>query len=50
MNKVVFKLSMPNRGSWNGGWSGERRNYIIKKSLTDKKCNELGVTVGKEQS
>lgn len=23
---AVFTLSMPNRGSWNGGWSGERDN------------------------
>jgi hypothetical protein len=25
---VVFKLSMPNRGSWNGSWSGEDRLYV----------------------
>lgn len=24
---VVFTLSMPNRGSWNGRWSGEDRVY-----------------------
>lgn len=22
--KICFELSMPNRGSWNGGWSGEK--------------------------
>jgi len=44
MNRVVFKLSMPNVGSWNGRWSGEERNYIIKKSVTDKKLTELGIT------
>ena len=24
---IVFTLSMPNRGSWNGRWSGEDRVY-----------------------
>ena len=41
MKKVVFTLNMPNVGSWNGKWSGEGRNYIIKKSVTDKKFDEL---------
>lgn len=43
MKKVVFKLSMPNVGSWNGQWSGQSNNYIIKKNLTDKKYIELGL-------
>ncbi|WJM80533.1 hypothetical protein [Pectobacterium brasiliense] len=25
---AIFELSMPNRGSWNGGWSGERDKYV----------------------
>lgn len=25
---IVFELSMPNKGSWNGKWSGEGRPYI----------------------
>lgn len=25
---IVFKLSMPGRGSWNGAWSGTDRVYI----------------------
>ena len=24
---IIFTLSMPNRGSWNGRWSGENRVY-----------------------
>ena len=28
-SRVIFRLSMPGRGSWNGRWSGEDRNYII---------------------
>jgi hypothetical protein len=27
MTMLCFELSMPNRGSWNGGWSGEGRCY-----------------------
>lgn len=27
MTHVVFMLSMPNRGSWNGKWSGEEDLY-----------------------
>lgn len=25
---IVFELSMPGRGSWNGRWSGEDRCYV----------------------
>lgn len=25
---IVFELTMPNRGSWNGHWSGENRRHI----------------------
>ena len=25
---IVFELTMPGRGSWNGKWSGENRRYI----------------------
>lgn len=28
---VVFELSMPNKGSWNGKWSMEKYVHIIKK-------------------
>ena len=27
--RVIFRLSMPSRGSWNGEWSGSGRNYTI---------------------
>ena len=49
MRKVVFKLSMPNKGSWNGKWSGSGRNYIITKNLTDERLSFLGLDK-KEQS
>lgn len=33
---AIFKLSMPNRGSWNGGWSGERDKYVKCRTLPPK--------------
>jgi hypothetical protein len=36
MTRVLFTLSMPNRGSWNGGWSGEGRNFTITRTIRDK--------------
>ena len=33
--RVAFRLSMPGCPSWNGHWSGEGRNYIIVKSLSE---------------
>lgn len=35
MTRIEFKLSMPGRASWNGGWSGESRNYILVRELDD---------------
>lgn len=29
---LVFELTMPNRGSWNGHWSGEKERHIIVKN------------------
>lgn len=37
---LAFYLSMPNRGSWNGGWSGEGRKYVIVKTFRSKKAIE----------
>lgn len=40
---IVFELTMPNRGSWNGKWSGDDRKFIrlrkdreVPKNLVDK--------------
>lgn len=39
---LCFSLSMPNRGSWNGRWSGENDIHVITKSdLSAEKCQEL---------
>ena len=26
---IAFKMTMPNRGSWNGKWSGENDSHIV---------------------
>lgn len=33
---AIFELNMPNRGSWNGGWSGERDKYVKCRTLPAK--------------
>lgn len=35
--RVAFVLTMPNRGSWNGRWSGENDCYCIVKRFGGKK-------------
>ena len=41
MRRVEFRLSMPSSGSWNGGWSGADRNYVIVRTLPDEKAVEV---------
>lgn len=36
---AIFTLSMPNRGSWNGGWSGERDKYVVDRVVKDEALN-----------
>jgi hypothetical protein len=43
MKRIEFRLSMPGRGSWNGGWSGAEKNYAIVKSMTEKTCKRLNI-------
>jgi len=45
MKKVEFKLSMPNRGSWNGRWSGERGEYLKYVSIVNKDLSLLGLDI-----
>lgn len=40
--RVEFTLGMPNRGSWNGGWSGENARYAIVRTLTKEQQNRIG--------
>jgi hypothetical protein len=41
MKRIEFRLSMPGVASWNGRWSGEGKNYVIIKTLSDKAAEHL---------
>ena len=36
MKILSFELTMPNRGSWNGQWSGQDKKYYVIKKVSDK--------------
>lgn len=36
---ISFELTMPNKGSWNGKWSGENDKYFIINSYSEKYLN-----------
>lgn len=42
---LAFELSMPGRNSWNGGWSGEKKRYVIVKSFRGKKREEKAAKI-----
>jgi hypothetical protein len=31
---ISFELTMPNRGSWNGQWSGQEKKYFVIRSMS----------------
>ena len=41
MQRVMFKLSMPNVGSWNGQWSGASKNYYRVFKWAEKKTENF---------
>ena len=41
--RVLFRLTMPNTGSWNGKWSGEGRNYTLVRSIPEARVQELDI-------
>lgn len=41
MERVEFRLTMPNNNSWNGKWTGDEKNYTIKKNLSNKAVERL---------
>lgn len=46
---LLFELTMPNRGSWNGHWSGEHDgHYIIKASTRKVDIERYKVLDGKD--
>ena len=38
---LSFELTMPNVGSWNGKWSGEKKKYYLTRKLNAAKEQEL---------
>lgn len=50
MSRIEFKLSMPNAASWNGRWSGEGRNYVKYRTLSNKIVEKLKLIKGKTES
>ncbi len=43
---IEFELAMPGRSSWNGRWSGDDRQYLLYRTLTAKRCAEIGISAG----
>lgn len=41
-SKVIFELTMPNVGSWNGQWSGRDNKYTIECKLPKDKLHLIG--------
>ena len=41
MKHVEFRLAMPNRGSWDGKWSGEDRNYTLVRDFDADRASQL---------
>ena len=39
---VIFELTMPNVGSWNGQWSGKDKKYTVKRKLPKDKKHLIG--------
>jgi hypothetical protein len=48
IHRVEFKLSMPGRSSWDGGWSGEGKNYAVVRELSDEDLARLFDGVSKD--
>ena len=48
--KICFELTMPNRASWNGRWSGEGNLYAKVVSFTTKTAKEKAQRILKEGS
>jgi len=40
-HRVEFRLSMPSRASWDGGWSGEGKHYAVVRELSDEDLARL---------
>lgn len=38
---ISFELTMPNVGSWNGKWTGEKNKYFAHRTISKKQATEL---------
>lgn len=38
---LLFRLSMPNKGSWNNSWSGDGKNYLNIRAVPESKYEEI---------
>jgi hypothetical protein len=38
---LLFSLTMPNKGSWNGQWSSEGNAYLRTRNIPDKRAFEI---------
>lgn len=41
-SKVIFELTMPNVGSWNGNWTGANKKYTVELKLPKDKLHLIG--------
>jgi hypothetical protein len=41
VTRVEFKLTMPDRPSWDGKWSGDKSNYTIEREIDDAAAAQL---------
>lgn len=41
--RVLFTLTMPNVGSWNGRWSQEAKPHLLIRSIPEARIAELGI-------
>ncbi len=47
---LSFTLSVPNRGSWNGGWNGEKDLFCLTKKFSTKKFKEKALEILNKRS
>ena len=43
---ICFELTMPNRGSWNGAWSGENKGHFIIHQFTKQQLSKIPHIIG----
>lgn len=41
MKKIIFELTMPSVGSWDGKWTGAATKKTVERSVSDEKAKEI---------